>query len=495
MIQTRSLSELRGSPDERWFQPALSLLASVAGETNPRLSAFAEEREPLYIARAPGRLDVMGGIADYSGSLVLQLPLARSTSVIVQRRATPTCEILSLRRGVWHWFEIGLEELLHGRLRERHALAAAFQDRRDPWAAYIVGGVQLLLRLRGDALAELPGLRLLITSDIPEGRGIAASAALEVASLAAVAAAYGLDVTAEDLAAAGQRVENHVVGAPCGIMDQTTSACGRTDRLLRLRCQPAIIEGWVRVPPGYRFYGIDSGLRHAVTGEDYVAVRTAAFMGYRIIAAAQGLPVTHAGGLARVADPEWDGYLANVPPADLAARYQDLLPERLSGADFLQRFRATTDGVTRVQPDRQYPVRAATTHPVYENERVERFSALLGDLASRPACAEQLGELMYASHAAYGACGLGSESSDRLVELVRKKGPQSGLFGAKITGGGRGSTVAILATEAAEQTVHRIARAYAAETGRATEVFSESGPGTEQTGVLVTTASEIRARP
>ncbi|KAJ1627341.1 hypothetical protein T492DRAFT_876814, partial [Pavlovales sp. CCMP2436] len=27
------------------------------------------------VTRAPGRLDVMGGIADYSGSLVLQLPL------------------------------------------------------------------------------------------------------------------------------------------------------------------------------------------------------------------------------------------------------------------------------------------------------------------------------------------------------------------------------------------------------------------------------------
>lgn len=27
----------------------------------------------MFVTRAPGRLDVMGGIADYSGSLVLQV--------------------------------------------------------------------------------------------------------------------------------------------------------------------------------------------------------------------------------------------------------------------------------------------------------------------------------------------------------------------------------------------------------------------------------------
>lgn len=37
------------------------------------------------MTRAPGRLDVMGGIADYSGSLVLQLPLAEACHVAVQR--------------------------------------------------------------------------------------------------------------------------------------------------------------------------------------------------------------------------------------------------------------------------------------------------------------------------------------------------------------------------------------------------------------------------
>ena len=52
-----------------------------------RLSYPAQD--PVYVARAPGRLDVMGGIADYSGSLVLQLPLAEACHVAVQRHPLP----------------------------------------------------------------------------------------------------------------------------------------------------------------------------------------------------------------------------------------------------------------------------------------------------------------------------------------------------------------------------------------------------------------------
>ena len=52
---------------------------------------------------------------------------------------------------------------------------------------------------------------------------------------------------------------------------------------------------------------------------------------------------------------------------------------------------------------------------------------------------------MYESHASYSACGLGSDGTDRLVQLVREAGPAAGLYGAKITGGGSGGTVAVLA--------------------------------------------------
>ena len=88
------------------------------------------------------------------------------------------------------------------------------------------------------------------------------------------------------------------------------------------------------------------------------------------------------------------------------------------------------------------------------------------------------------SHASYGACGLGSDGTDRLVDLVMEAGPARGLFGAKITGGGSGGTVAILGTDAARGAVHHIAREYERETARTAVVFDASGPGADEIGVL-----------
>lgn len=41
--------------------------------------------DEVVVTRAPGRLDVMGGIADYSGSLALQMPIAEACHVALQR--------------------------------------------------------------------------------------------------------------------------------------------------------------------------------------------------------------------------------------------------------------------------------------------------------------------------------------------------------------------------------------------------------------------------
>src|SRR5205823_13033 len=85
----------------------------------------------------------------------------------------------------------------------------------------------------------------------------------------------------------------------------------------------------------------------------------------------------------------------------------EVLPEEMSGADFLDRYDGLTDTATHVRPERRYPVRRATEHPVREHERVGRFAELLGVLAEQPGAALELGRLMYESHQSYGACGLG----------------------------------------------------------------------------------------
>src|SRR5215207_6171868 len=63
-----------------------------------RRDALVERGVPVVVARAPGRLDVMGGIADYSGSLVLQRPIAEATFAAVQRIDRPVLDVVSVGR-------------------------------------------------------------------------------------------------------------------------------------------------------------------------------------------------------------------------------------------------------------------------------------------------------------------------------------------------------------------------------------------------------------
>jgi L-arabinokinase len=96
-----------------------------------------------------------------------------------------------------------------------------------------------------------------------------------------------------------------------------------------------------------------------------------------------------------------------------------------------------------------------------------------------------MGELMYQSHNAYTECGLGTEATDQLVELVRQEGVEHGLFGAKITGGGAGGTVAVLGRSDARPAFDRVVQRYADARGWRPYVFEGSSPGADRFGVRV----------
>ena len=448
---------------------------------------FFDRDRPVALTRAPGRLDVMGGIADYSGALVLEMPIAAATWVAAQPSAEPTLVIESgdMRvLGGEATVRIPLADVVPERpLTYARARALLTADPRRAWAAYAAGALVVLHAELGKPLRH--GLRLLVSSEVPVGKGLSSSAALEVATLQAVAPIVGATLNDRDVALYAQKVENFVVGAPCGVMDQMTSALGRRDHLLELLCQPAEVLGQLRVPDDLEFAGVDSGIRHAVTGADYGTVRAAAFMGYRMITAAAGVearPVS--AGRVAIDDPVFKGYLANVPVADWRGRYRAAIPDVVAGGEFLARFAGTTDPTTTIDPDRRYPVRAATAHAIEEHQRVREFRALLaGPPRLDEATRLRLGELMYASHASYSACGLGSDGTDRLVALVREAGPGLGLYGAKITGGGSGGTVAILADRGAQRAVQAIADRYGGESGRAAAVYAGSSDGARTFGV------------
>jgi len=347
----------------------------------------------------------MGGIGDYSGSLVLELPIAEAAFAAVQIARTPDIIIATLRNdGNASESQARVKTITSAewsalRAGDYEASGSHFaNDRLSAWAAYVAGPAIVLLREMKSNFTG--GLRILIDSRVPEGKGVSSSAAVEVAIMRAVAAALGIDVPGDALARWCQLAENQIVGAPCGIMDQMTSAFGRENELLALRCQPATIEGFVPIPKEIAFWAIDSGVRHSVGGSDYSSVRCGAFMGYRIIAEAAGLHVTPASDAPRVVkvdDPTWNGYLANITPIEFQTRFADTVPTQISGRDFLSRFTGTTDSVTRVDAAHTYAVRAPTLHPIEENHRTGRFRTLLQNPISEQSL-QEMGQLMAAAH-------------------------------------------------------------------------------------------------
>jgi galactokinase len=328
-------------------------------------------------------------------------------------------------------------------------------------------------------LGALPlgGLRLLLRSDVPEGQGVSSSAAIEVAAARALAELGGVALSGPELGLLCQRVENHVVGAACGVMDPMTSACAHAGELFALSCQPAELRGSLPVPDDVSLWGVASGVRHAVIGDAYRHVRVAAFMGLRILAEQLGARVHPVrAGLVHLEGDPLRGYLANLPREQLSPALLAMLPERMAGAEFLRRYAGISDPLTAVEPQVNYAVRAATLHPIEEQARSEVFFQELPSAGSR-AELSALGELMYRAHASYSACGLGSSATDSLVAAVRERGPAQGLFGAKITGGGSGGTVAILALTERLPLVRDLAAAHARGSGRVVRVFSESSAG------------------
>jgi galactokinase len=320
------------------------------------------------------------------------------------------------------------------------------------------------------------GVSLQFDSEVPHGAGVSSSAALEVATLFALNRVYALELSGHAIALLAQKVENHVALAPCGVMDQLSVSLGLSGHLLRLRCQPDQVEGFVVPPEGFEFWGIDSGAKHSVGDGAYSIARCGAFMGREIVR-------SFAPGILKGTDGE--SYLANIPAAVWRA-IRERVPETLSGADFLARYGSHGDSVTEVEPARIYPVRLNAEHPVYEADRVQKFADFLRLASENPQARQEFGraagELMVQSHFSYDhRCNLGSKETDLLVQLARQAGIGQGVYGAKITGGGSGGTVALLADRQlnpnVEATIEAIASEYSRQTGIAPHIFSGTSDG------------------
>ncbi|MBX2883405.1 MAG: hypothetical protein KTR32_25855 [Granulosicoccus sp.] len=466
------------------IQRAVSTLKEYLHKQNPHLAPWFQPHKGLIAARAPGRLDVMGGIADYSGSLVLQLPLEESAVVLFQGLSIPEIKLVSRTEDNESLlrFSAPISDFIDKTTGRPNSLAKMRRyfsniSAEQQWAGYVAGVLSVLMN-EYDVMIE-NGFIIYIDSSVPVGKGISSSAAIEVASMSALALNMGLEIDPERLAVLCQRVENQVVGAPCGLMDQMTSSAGTKDQLLTMLCQPDKVGPPTPLPRELTVMGIDSGIRHAVSGNDYTSVRVAAFMGYRLILDLAG--IAPADVLAKqINDNRWQGYLANLSVSEFNQDFYTDLPDVLSGSEFLKTYDATTDTVTEIDPAKNYAIRSCTAHPVHEHYRARVFSQLARTLAStgwQTEPARLMGECMFQSHTGYSACGLASDGTDDIVNRLRQAGIGNGIYGARITGGGSGGTVAVLTHVDAEDTVSSIAADYASDTGIGGQVFCGSSEG------------------
>ena len=431
----------------------------------------------IWATRVPARLDVMGGIADYSGANVCEAVLGRGVLMGLQARTDRTLRIRTMQAGLKALpieTRLPLDCFKSGDGLASYAEVRTFCQANPlaNWASYIVGSIFTLLK---EEPVKLPyGFNLLLLSAIPMNVGIGSSAAVEIGTLSCLNSYLGLNLSPSRIAQLGQMAENHVVGAPCGIMDQTAITSGRQGCLTHILCRPGEVKGEVEIPPGTGFVGINSMVRHSVAGNPYKDTRIGAFMGKKIInefrVKTDQPPLT---------------YLTELSLEQFRADYEMVLPSEILGSTFLKQHQTHDDAVTKISPDATYCVAGPTRHPIGENERVLKFmDALRAAKSGDEKALISAGECMFGAHDSYkNNCHLSTEEVDFLVDAVRERGVKAGLYGAKITGGGTGGTVAVFGKlEALAKHIPEIATEYSRRIGQMPDIFEGTSPGAMEFG-------------
>ena len=204
--------------------------------------------------RAPGRANLIGEHTDYNNGFVFPFALDRGTMAAATPTASGVLELTSRQVGT------GTVTI---------PLASLAPGAAGGWAAYPAGVVWAL----GEAGYPLPGARVAIDSDLPQGAGLSSSAALECAVALALTQLAGLSVPRQELAAIARRAENEFVGVPTGIMDQSAALLCQAGHALLLDC---CTGGWENVPldpaaAGLALLIIDTRAKHTLTDSGYAA--------------------------------------------------------------------------------------------------------------------------------------------------------------------------------------------------------------------------------
>ncbi len=361
------------------------------------------------VARAPGRVNLIGEHIDYCGLPVFPMAIGRSTRVAFQPRADREIRLLnSDPRFAPDTFT----------LTARIPPAPA-----GDWTNYARAAAQALVQRRLD----LKGIDAVVDSDLPIAAGLSSSSALVVAAALAILHANGASVPPlelMDLLARGERY----VGTAGGGMDHAIILGARTGCASRIDFHPLRLTP-TPVPAGWQFIVAWSMVHAEKSGaarEGYNQRPGQADDARRLVATELGKP----------ADTTYPALLAAASVDELL----DVAQKPLTGV-LARRFR----------------------HVVTEGTRVRHAEAAMaaGDFAA-------FGRLLDASHQSLrDDYEVSHPELDRLVELAR----EAGAAGARLTGAGfGGSIVALCSVERAPRVLEVLAERFYAPRGAADDI-------------------------
>lgn len=454
---------------------------AVAGEIFARAEpCFAQEPSGLgdyWVARAPGRLEIMGGIAEYSGGEVIAAPLADGFSATVRLRDDGKY----LFHGIGKLADSSPDPcvidaaLLAQRVPSR--LADSLPDAL--WLRAAVGAVHALLAAdKCDSASS--GATIVVDGTMRPHIDAGTGAAVAVTVIMALLHAWGMKLDPIECAVLAADAENGVGRHPCGRGAALAALHARAGHLVVIDCLQNTLRDAITIPGNVQLLGIDCGYKAPDAGDKYLRARTTAMMGRQIIqhraASTDGFPFT------------WTGSLAQIAPEDFVKHLKTRVPTKMRGRDFIDRFGALDDPHSCVDLSALYRIRSRTEHHIYEPMRAREFLKWLST-ASTTGNRDDLvaaGEEIYSSNWSYGQrCGLGSVQTERLVTELRSRGAKQGIFGAKASGQGSGGIVVVFLenTPAARDALNHAIHAYEKTTGHNTEILEGTSPGALSFGV------------
>jgi galactokinase len=223
---------------------------------------------PAFIARAPGRVNLLGEHVDYNDGFVMPAAINRETCVAFSPSYSDQTTLIAADYNEQAVFS---SETLHTKTQPDGSPL-------PEWARYPAGVAWAL----GENGLAIENMQAVFASNVPRGSGLSSSASVEIAFAISWQTLGKWFLSPTELALVGQRAENKYVGVNCGIMDQFASACGEKDRLLYLDCR-SLAYRTLGLPGALAIVIADTTIRRKLTDGEYNKRRTACKEAVRLL--------------------------------------------------------------------------------------------------------------------------------------------------------------------------------------------------------------------